>query len=40
MAAWYLFAPVALTDVNDGKLDAYVEHHGVCLNVLQGQRQL
>jgi hypothetical protein len=32
-----VFAAVALTDGNAGKLDAYVGHHGVSLNVLQGQ---
>lgn len=40
VAACRLFVPVALKDGNAGKLDAYVGHRGVCLNVLQGQGQL
>jgi hypothetical protein len=40
VATCHLFCPVALTDVNAGKLDACVGRHGVCLNVLQGQGQL
>jgi len=40
VATCHLFALVALTDGNSGNLDAYVGHHGVCLNVLQEQGQL
>jgi hypothetical protein len=40
VAAYHLFTPIALTNGNVGKLYAYVGHHGVCFNVLQGQGQL